>query len=51
MSSRAVLNALPVLDTVTEDPEVDERLTLSAPPITVQLVLGPPLEFKTIDVG
>jgi len=51
ISPGAVLNELPELDTEIEDPECDERLTLSDPPVTVQFVLAPPLEVRVIDVG
>ena len=51
MSPVAALNELPELDTVMEDPECDERLTLFAPLVTVQFVLAPPLEVRVIDVG
>jgi len=48
MSPIAELNTLAGLNTVVEDPEYDERLTLSEPADTDQVVLAPPLEVRVI---
>jgi len=50
-SPTAELKADPELVTLIEDPVVEERLILSAPVVTVQVVLAPPLDVSVIEVA